>query len=129
MSYHEPVKNSAHERSSHDSAVPAVALEMGGGLSLGLAISLNPPISMLLFSLGGLIPLLFSSCEITTHRCFEIVRQFNRASETIDRLAPPMPDLVSQFTSSGPGHYQANSNGEFVRMGLSQFGGTSLRRS
>ena len=78
MYHDEFARKPAKPRSQGEDLLPSLPLEVGGGLSLGLAASLNQPISILLFYLGGLLPLVTCSLAIAAHR----------ASELLARLAP-----------------------------------------
>jgi len=69
----------ADEEAPHRPATtscPPSPWEVGGGLSLGFAASLNQPISLLLFYLGGLLPLVACSLSIAAHRVSELLTCF-----------------------------------------------------
>jgi hypothetical protein len=76
-------------------ALPSVALEVGGGLSLGLAASLNQPASMLLLYVGGLLPLLACCTSIVAHRCSEVMATLAPLFRAGRPSAVPMPHLFA----------------------------------
>ena len=82
-----------------DDALPSVALEVGGGLSLGLAASLNQPVSMLLFFVGGLLPMLTCCASIVAHRCSEVVAALAPLFKPGRPSTVPIPHL---FAASRP---------------------------
>jgi hypothetical protein len=71
----------------------SLPFEVGGGLSLGLAVSLNQPISMALFYLGGLLPLVACSIEIAARRASEFLLRLAPSLETCRPSAVPVPHL------------------------------------
>jgi hypothetical protein len=77
-----------------ENAMPSLPLEVGGGLSIGLAMSLNQPISMLLLYLGGLLPLVTCSLTIAAHRVAEVLAALAPRLETRRRAAVPAPHLA-----------------------------------
>ena len=89
----QPAKFSSHTRESR----PSLPFEVGGGVSLGLAASLNQPISMVLFYLGGLLPLFACSVEIATHQVVEFLRSLAPSSKTTQSSPIPMPHLSTSF--------------------------------
>ena len=86
------------ESSFGENALPTMALEVGGGLWMVLAASLNQTISSLLFQIGGLLPLVACSCSIFAHRCSESLSQLARTIQTFERSPLPIPHL--SFPSS-----------------------------
>jgi len=77
MYHDEFARNPVRIEPPPQSPLPGLALEVGGGLWLGLLASLNPPILTALFFLGGLLPLIASCITIGLYRSFE----------ALDRLA------------------------------------------
>jgi len=82
-----------------EDALPSLPLEVGGGLSLGLAASLNQPISMLLFYLGGLLPLVTCCLAIAAHRVSEFLAGLAPSLGSKTHSAIPVPHLS---VASGP---------------------------
>jgi hypothetical protein len=76
----------------------SLPLEVGGGLSLGLAASLNQPLSMVLFQLGGLLPLVACSLEIAAHRASVFLARLAPSLQASRPSAIPVPHLS---TASG----------------------------
>ena len=74
-----------------EDALPAITLEVGGGLSLGLAASLNQPLSTLLYLVGGLLPLLTCCFAIAAHRCAEVLERLSPLFEAGRRPSVPVP--------------------------------------
>jgi hypothetical protein len=70
---------------------PGVAMEVGGGLSLGLAASLNQPLATVLFYLGGLLPLVTCSLSIAAHRASELLALLSASPEAPRPSALPHP--------------------------------------
>ena len=93
--YHDEFTRTPAKRpgSFGDDALPSVALEVGGGLSLGLAASLNQPVSMLLFFVGGLLPMLTCCASIVAHRCSEALAALTPIFRARRPSAVPIPHL------------------------------------
>jgi hypothetical protein len=100
MYHDEFAKRPTRTRSNGDVDVPAFPLEFGGGLSLGLAASLNPSISGLLLSLGGLLPLVATSFAIALHRAAEFLNVLASRARIIDRTNPPRPHFATISSAS-----------------------------
>jgi hypothetical protein len=89
-----------------DVPAPGFALEFGGGLSLGLAASLNQPISTILFYLGGLLPLVVSCLAIAAYRCSELLARLAPLAESSGRRALPSPYLATIPSDAVVGPYR-----------------------
>jgi hypothetical protein len=99
MYHDEFARKPAKPRPIVEDTLPRLPLEVGGGLSLGLAVSLNQPISMLLFYLGGLLPLVTCSIAIAAHRVSEFLASLAPSLETRRPSAVPVPHILG---SSSP---------------------------
>ena len=87
--YHDEFgRRPARPESFGEDALPASVLEVGGGLWMVLAASLNQTLSALLLQLGGLLPLLACSGTILAHRCSEALDGLARKASM---AAPSVP--------------------------------------
>ena len=81
---------------------PLRTLEVGGGLSLGLAASLDQPSSLLLLSLGGLLPFVAFSLSIAAHRARQwLVRPMHPPGAS-GPIAWPTPHLLGSRRLASP---------------------------
>jgi hypothetical protein len=92
-----PVKSTPYG----EDALPSLPLEVGGGLSLGLAASLNLPISMLLFYLGGLLPLVTCCLAIAAQRVSDFLVGLAPGLETRRPSAVPVPHIFGSSSRMG----------------------------
>jgi hypothetical protein len=84
-----------------EDALPRLPLEVGGGLSLGLAASLNQPISMLVFYLGGLLPLVTCCLAIAAHRVSDFLAGLAPSLEARRPSAVPVPHMFGSSSLMG----------------------------
>jgi hypothetical protein len=94
MYHDEFAKKSARPRPKVEEPGSSLPMEVGGGLSLGLAASLNPPISILVFYLGGLLPLVACSAEIAARRVAESLSSLIRSLPGRRPAALPVTHLT-----------------------------------
>jgi hypothetical protein len=103
--YHDEFsRKPAKARSFADDAIPLLALEVGGGLSLGLAASLNQPISTLLYFLGGVLPLVTCCVSIAAHRLSETLTGLTPPANAGRISAVPVPHILTSTARVGGLH-------------------------
>ena len=115
MDHDEFAKRPTRTRSNEDVDVPAFPLELGGGLSLSLAASLNPSISSLLLGLGGLLPLVTTSLGIARHRAAEFLHTLapgNRGHRTNQLASAHFATIRSASTI---GRYRDQTPNQSIR--------------
>ena len=94
--YHDEFRKPvARSRTDRGAAGPSLSLEVGGGLSLGLAASLDQPIAMALFYLGGVLPLVTCCLSIAAGRAAEFLTGLAPRLEIPRLSAIPTPHLAA----------------------------------
>jgi hypothetical protein len=109
MYHDEFARKPAKPRPHGEVALSSLPLEVGGGLSLGLAASLNQPISMLLFYLGGLLPLVTCSIAIAAHRVSEFLIGLAPSLKTRRPSAIPIPHILGSTSPMAGSRLQYRS--------------------
>jgi hypothetical protein len=99
MYHDEFAKKPAQPKPAGDDLLPSLPLEICGGLSLGFAASLNQPVSMVLFYLGGLLPLVTCSVAIAAQRALEFMTRLVSGPGTRHQSVMPIPHFAA---ASGP---------------------------
>ena len=119
--YHDEFeKRPVRPESFGENALPAVALEVGGGLSMVLTASLNQTISSLLLQFGGLLPLIACSVTIFAHRCSRSLERLARRSQAAPRSPVPIPHL--SLANSVSGRRRGRVPSESARAGFDHSG-------
>ncbi len=110
MYHDEFAKQPAKPNLKGEPLLPGRALEVGGGLSLGLAASLNQPLAMTLYYLGGLLPLVACSLSIAGQWLASLAAK----PQAIRLLAVPVPHWPAS-RGRGVGHQLGRSRARATR--------------
>jgi hypothetical protein len=119
MYHDEFVKRPVKRESFGEDALPAVVLEVGGGLWMALAASLNQTAIAVLFQLGGLLPLVACSGKIFAHRCSDALARLGRPFQVTPTLPVPIPHFG---LAAGPVRARRDLRAESARAGFDHSG-------
>jgi hypothetical protein len=95
MYYDEFARRPARPISTGEKILPSLVMEVGGGLSLALAASLNRPISLMVFDLGGLLPMVACCLSIAGRNAVTMVASLAPKPLPIRSPALPAPHFAA----------------------------------